>query len=245
MYQYKAVEQAMRKNGGFATLSYLYAHATRIPGCNWGTKTPFASIRRIVQDHDELFFKIKPGLWGLSSEKEKVFTSLGIDAVAESPKNITFDHSYYQGLAVQLGNFRGYQTYIPNQDQNKPFLGGKLWDVSTLHEFPDFTYENMIQRARTIDAIWFNERRLPHAYFEIEHSTDIYNSLLKFVEFQDFRIEFFIVADALRESEYASKIRQSAFKPLESHLHFLDYEKLSSLHDKYAQVAVTQAGLNL
>jgi hypothetical protein len=245
MYQYKAVEQAMRKNGGFATLSYLYAHATRIPGCNWGTKTPFASIRRIVQDHDELFFKIKPGLWGLSSEKEKVFTSLGIDAVTESPKNITFDHSYYQGLAVQLGNFRGYQTYIPNQDQNKPFLGGKLWDVSTLHEFPDFTYENMIQRARTIDAIWFNERRLPHAYFEIEHSTDIYNSLLKFVEFQDFRIEFFIVADALRESEYASKIRQSAFKPLESHLHFLDYEKLSSLHDKYAQVAVTQAGLNL
>jgi len=245
MYQYQAVERVMKENGGFATLGYLYAYAPRVPGSQWGTKTPFASIRRIVQNHDELFFKIKPGLWGLSAEKEKVFAALGIEAVADSPKNEAFDHSYYQGLVAQLGNFRGYYTYIPNQDQNKPFLGGKLWDVSTLHEFPGFTYEKLIQRARTIDAIWFNQRKLPHAYFEIEHSTDIYNSLLKFMEFQDFRIEFYIVADALRESEYVSKIRQSAFKPLEAHMHFMDYESLSSLHDKYSQLAVIQAGLNL
>lgn len=245
MYQYKAVEKVMRENGGFATLGFLYAHATRVPECDWGTKTPFASIRRIVQEHDELFFKIKPGLWGLLSEKEKVFSALGIEAVAESPRNAAFDHTYYQGLAVQLGNLRGYQTFIPDQDQNKPFLNGKLRDWASLHTFPDFTYPHLLKRARTIDAVWFNARQLPYAFFEVEHSTDIYNSLLKFVEFQDFCIHFYIVADEIRKSEYAVKIKQSAFKPLDSRIVFLNYEKLSNLHDNYSQIAIENAGLNL
>lgn len=245
MYQYEAVEQVMKANGGFSTLGYLYRHATHIPGCKWGTKTPYASIRRIVQDHDELFFKIKPGLWALCSEKEQVFNTLGIEAVAESPQNDAFNHSYYQGLVAQLGNLRGYKTFIPNQDRNKPFLGGKLWDAANLHEFPVFTYPRLIQRARTVDAVWFNERQLPHAFFEVEHSTDIYNSLLKFVEFQDFRIKFFIVADHVRKSEYETKMKQAAFQPLKFFVSFLDYERLSDLHDRYAQLAAEKADLNL
>jgi len=245
MYQYEAVERVMRENGGFATLGYLYEHATRMPGCDWGTKTPFASIRRIVQDRDDLFFKLKPGLWALNSEKQSVFEILGIEAVAESSRNIAFDHSYYQGLTAQLGNLQGYRTFIPNQDQNKFFLGGKLRDAANLREFPMFTYPHLIQRARTIDAVWFNERKLPHAFFEIEHSTDIYNSLLKFVEFQDFCIQFFIVADGIRKPEFEAKITQSAFSPLRSSVKFLDYEKLSNLHAQYSQIAFERADLNL
>jgi hypothetical protein len=72
MYQYEAVIQVMEENGGFATLGYLYQHTLKIPGCEWGTKTPYASIRRIVQD-DRFFFRIKPGLWALNSHKDSVF----------------------------------------------------------------------------------------------------------------------------------------------------------------------------
>jgi hypothetical protein len=71
MNQYEAVLLAMKQNGGYATLGQLYQSAPKIPESKWGTKTPFATIRRIVQEHDE-FFKIRPGLWALTSEKEKV-----------------------------------------------------------------------------------------------------------------------------------------------------------------------------
>jgi hypothetical protein len=40
----------MEQNGGFATLGYLYENVPKIHGVSWQSKTPFASIRRIVQD---------------------------------------------------------------------------------------------------------------------------------------------------------------------------------------------------
>ena len=44
-----------------ATLVDLY-HKTDVS--TWGSKTPFASIRRIVQTNKE-FYKVRAGLWGL------------------------------------------------------------------------------------------------------------------------------------------------------------------------------------
>jgi len=61
MKQYEAVIKVMEENGGYATLGFLYQNVLNVPGCNWKTKTPFASMRRIVQN-DRFFFKIKPGL---------------------------------------------------------------------------------------------------------------------------------------------------------------------------------------
>ena len=71
MKQYEAVIEVMKSSGGYATLGNLYQKVFNIENVNWGTKTPFASIRRIVQD-ERFFFKIKPGLWALKEEKEKV-----------------------------------------------------------------------------------------------------------------------------------------------------------------------------
>lgn len=68
MNQHEQVIIEMEKNGGTATLSYLYKN---VDVTDWKTKTPFATIRRIVQNK-KYFFKIKPGLWALNSEKEKL-----------------------------------------------------------------------------------------------------------------------------------------------------------------------------
>ncbi len=143
---------------------------------------------------------------------------------------------------MEIGNLKGYETFIPNQDKNKPFLSHKLSDVSTLSHFHTFTYEHILKRARTVDVTWFNQRKLPNAFYEIEHSTDIQNSLLKFLEFQDFRINFYIIADASRRNEFESKISYSAFSPIRSEVKFIDYEILSELHSKIsASVAIEKA----
>lgn len=71
MYQYEAVERVMEENGGYATLKHLYQHAPHVEGSEWGTKTPNASIRRIVQNRG-LFFKIRPGLWALEDRRDEL-----------------------------------------------------------------------------------------------------------------------------------------------------------------------------
>lgn len=245
MTQLEAVIQAMMENGGYATLGHLYRTATRMPGSSWGTRTPFASIRRILQVSPRHFFKIRPGLWALVSERERVLKHLNLSGTPSPEKVEQFNHSYYQGLLLQIGNLRKYETFVPSQDKNKPFLSGKLSDVSTLREFPGFTYERLLNRARTIDVTWFNERGFPYAFFEVEHSTDIRNSLQKFVQFQDFRVKFRIVADKARQREFAKWLEDANFRPIRSEVEFLDYEKLSSWHSKTAEIVALEEAINL
>lgn len=241
MTQGDAVHEAMKASGGYATLGQLYRAVLLVPGVKWGTKTPFASIRRIVQ-MDGRFFKIRPGLWALKSEEAQIFEQFGLQDTKKPEQIAAFDHSYYQGLLVELGNLQQFQTFVPRQDANRRFLGRTLADVSSLHDFPQFTYDQVLRRGRTIDVSWFNERGFPGAFYEVEHSTDIYNSLLKFVEFQDFRVRLCIVADRARRSEFEDKMRYAAFKPISAGVEFLDYERLSNLHTRHAELVALQSG---
>ena len=62
MKQYEAVIETLDKLGGVATLGDLNSEVFKIQECEWKTKTPFASIRRIVQQTKGIY-KIKPGLY--------------------------------------------------------------------------------------------------------------------------------------------------------------------------------------
>jgi hypothetical protein len=240
MKQHEAVIQAMKENGGYATLGQLYQAVPKISACKWETKTPFASIRRIVQTHDE-FFKVRPGLWALTSEKEKVLR-LFLDEKAPK-KEREYSHYFFQGLVVEIGNLKGFQTFIPSQDKNKPFAKQKLGEVSTVSKLYEFTYGEVLRKAQTIDVTWFNSRKYPNSFFEIEQSTDIYNSLLKFVEFQDFRIGFYIVADNLRRAEFENKISQNAFAPIKPFVKFWDYDAVSELHTKISASVLAERAM--
>ncbi len=242
MKQYQAVIQIMEQNGGFATLGYLNQEVLKVPDVEWKTKTPFASIRRIVQD-ERFFFKIKPGLWALKSFKEKLpFNVLPTQEIAESEKK-ELNHAYYQGLLIEIGNLKNYQTFIPSQDKNKNFLGKKLGDLASIKEFYKFSYDHIVQKAKTIDVSWFNPRKMPCWLFEVEHSTDIQNSLLKFLELQDFFVEYFIVADDVRKKEYEYKISLNAFIAIKKRVKFLGYEQLSEWHTKTYEIVSLESNI--
>ena len=153
MTQHEQVIKVMRNNGGFATLGFLNHN---VDVSNWKTKTPYASIRRIVQD-TRFFFKIKPGLWALKEFENEILKKF--DIYKSSKKEIEFNHSYFQGLLLEIGNVKGFNTYIPPQDKNKMYLDRKLGAVSSIEKIFDFSYTNIVNRAKTIDVIWFNERR--------------------------------------------------------------------------------------
>lgn len=231
MKQYEAVIETLDQLGGIATLSELNKEVFKIKECEWKTKTPFASIRRIVQQTKGIY-KIKPGLYGLEKYRKQL-EEKGFIVETEKNKNSNdvkmFNHTYYQGILLIIGQYRGMQTYIPQQDKNKLFYNGKkLKELSTLDEQPHYSYPEIIKRSSTIDTIWFNERNLPHSFFEIEHSTDIQNSLLKFYDLQDFYTRMTIVADIKRKSEFDSKLHFKAFNDLLKYkrVSFLSYDAL-------------------
>lgn len=230
MKQYEAVIQTLEKLGGMATLGQLNKEVLKIKDCEWKTKTPFASIRRIVQQTKGIY-KIKPGLWALESHRKEI-EAKGIIVETEKNKDSdevkNFNHYYYQGLLLTVGNLRGKETFAPNQDKNRLFGYEKLKDLRTLQELPPYSYQNLVQRSSTIDVIWFNERKMPDSFFEVEHSTDIQNSLLKFNDLIDFSARMIIVADKARHGEYEKKLKYSSFSRLinDKRVKFLGYAEL-------------------
>ncbi len=241
MKQHEAVIEAMECEGGYATLGRLYQVVPTITECVWGTKTPFASIRRIVQD-PRFFFKIRPGLWALNDSRdrlpENIFPS-GKTPVAKVRENT---HAYYQGLIVQVGAMRHMGTFVPLQDKNRPFMQRTLASLTTVPAMYEFTYDEILRKAQTADVVWFNERKMPEAFFEIENSTDMLNALSKFVQLQDFAARFFIVADALRKREFIDKVALTAFSDVHNRVLFESYEHVADLHAKLTELALLEQG---
>lgn len=244
MKQHEAVIKMMEDNGGYATLGFLNQNVLKVEGCKWETNTPFASIRRIVQDN-RFFFKIRPGLWALKTYEGKLPPEILPTKDQPETKQEEYSHSYYQGLLVELGNFKQFKTFVANQDKNKLYLGKKLSEITTISDIYIFSYDRIVQKVKTIDVAWFNERDMPASLFEIEHSTDIQNSLLKFVELQDFYANFCIVANEVRKKEFQVKLSLEAFKPVHKRVRFWNYDDVAELHTKASELISIESRIGL
>jgi hypothetical protein len=233
MKQHEAVITSLERLGSVANLAQIYREALTVPGCAWGTRTPFASIRRIVQTRKEIY-RIRAGLYGLSSARQAI-EARGIfpqgDRRNAGPAAQEFGHGYYQGLLLEIGKLRGYQTFVPQQDRRKTFLGRPLQEVRTLSVMPHFTYADIVRRSQTIDVLWFNERMLPCAMYEVELSTGFQDSLVKFVDLLDFSARMVIVSDCVRRAEFEAKRNSRAFKDLRDRVQFLDLSTVARLHE--------------
>ena len=235
MNQREAVIEAMRSNGGYATLGHLYKEALKISGVKWETKTPFSSINRIVQN-PKYFFRIRPGLWALLEAKDKLPVDL---TEKQKPEG---DHTYYQGLLVELGNLRKQLTFVPKQDRGKPFLGKPLGRLVTLEDIYPFTYPEIVRRAGAVDVIWFSQRKFPSEFIEVENTTDMTGAFLKFVMFDAFNSAFRVVAPAARKREFESKLAHPSFESIARRTKFTSYDVVTDMHTKASEsVASEQA----
>lgn len=215
----------MRKQGGFATLRRLNE---AVDFSAWKTKTPEATVRRIVQLSDAIF-RIQPGLWALEECRDEILEKFKIK-MGDNKSVEQFNHAYYQGLLVEIGHFRNSSTYVPPQDQQRIFIDRKLGSITDHKAIPQFTHDFLLRKARTVDVVWFNERKMPTHFYEVEHTTDIKNSLSKFFELQDFFSKFYIVAGQYRENEFKDKINASIFSAIKDRVNFLTYDKVAALY---------------
>lgn len=223
--QEQQVISALKEQGGYATLRRLNEV---VDFSDWKTLTPEASVRRIVQQSNKIF-KIQPGLWALEDVREEVLRKFKINS--NNPQNIEkFNHSYYQGLLVEIGKLQNSITYVPAQDRHHLFLDKELGEMAELTIIPNFTFDYLLRKAKTVDVIWFNQRQMPSHFYEVEHTTDFKNALSKFYELQDFFSSFYIVADLFRENEFKDKLSASIFSPIKNRVKFLTYDKVATMH---------------
>ena len=229
------VVEVLRNEGGYATFKRLNEV---VDFSGWATKTPEASVRRIVQNSDKIF-RVRPGLWALEEMREEVLKKFELKEDDKKSEE-RFTHGYYQGILVEIGKLRNRKTYVPAQDKNRLYLGRHLGDVTDTTKIPNFSYDFILRKAKTVDVIWFNERELPSDFYEIEHTTDIKNSLSKFYELQDFYAGFYIVADKCRKEEFEDKLHVSMFKPIEKRVKFLTYDRVVGVYESLQQVELNK-----
>lgn len=136
--EYQVIE-ALRKEGGFATLRRLNEV---LDFSSWKTKTPEASVRRLVQISKEIF-RIQPGLWALEEARKQVLRRFDL-ITGDKQSEEKFSHGYYQGLLVEIGKCKNKTTYIPAQDKNRMFLDKHLEDITDTVQLPCFTYDNLL-----------------------------------------------------------------------------------------------------
>ena len=234
MTQTEQVLAALERLGGCATLKQLYQETVSHHALTWKTRTPFASVRRIVQQSDAIR-KIKPGLYCLEKDHDK-FKYLTADTPV-SKKNEPDRHGYYQGLLLELGRMRGYSTYTPTQDRKRLAVpGGKrLMDLCDISELPKFGYPELMRHAKTIDVIWFNERRMPASLFEVEYTTSFLRSLEKFSTLRDYAADMYIVSNRKRMKTFERKKLGPAFSDMQKRIQFWSFEKLGRLHEAEAR----------
>jgi len=133
-------------------------------------------------------------------------------------------HTKVQGLLVELGNMLGYDTYVadPSKEYGNTTLGG----VVSLREVPTFTYPEVIEVAKDIDVIWFREK-YPEFCFEVEHTTNIRDGLLRLYQISPLRgIAFFIIGPSDIHVKFEKEVSRSPFKIIRDRYKFKSYKEL-------------------
>lgn len=235
----QAIEKAIIQLGYIATLRDIHKLAPTFK--SFTGLTPDRTINERVQ-RDSNFVKIKPGLYALKNHLDKLPDEYN-PLVSKSPEEEDkITHSYIQGLLIEIGNFQKFKTFSP--DKGSKFLNKKLNDIITQKSIPDFTYEKILNSTRFIDVIWFNERMFPDTIFEVENSTNFRNSLVKFVELQDFKTNMIMIApnEKSKIEKYQQEIEKSAFSAIKDRVSFYDYDYIIKMYN--AQKAVSRYSFN-
>jgi len=213
-----AIEKVMLESDGFATLKQLHEKAPKLK--HFDGITPHKTINERVQ-RDKRFTKIMPGLWALTKYLDKLPKHINPNNENDKKEVEKITHSLIQGYIVEIGNIEGFSTFSP--DKNGLFLNKKIGDIITLQKCPDFTYKKVLDRIKYIDVIWFNKRKYPSKIIEVEHSTNFRNSLLKFLELQDFATEMTIVASKEKYDKFEKEISSVTFNPINKKVKFKSY----------------------
>ena len=224
----EAIEEVMLHNNYCSTLKKLYQLAPQYKSDSIGL-TPNRTIDERVQ-RDARFTRIGPGFYALTAYLDKLPNEYNPHVQKSIIEQNAITHSFVQGMLLEIGRLKGYDTYSP--DKNHLFIDKKLSEFITIEQFPQFTFDKILQSSKFIDVIWFNSRQFPQCIFEVENSTNFRNSLVKFVELQDFNVRMNIIIpnDKAKRDKFNQEIEKIAFATIRSRVKCYTYDYIEGLY---------------
>jgi len=138
-------------------------------------------------------------------------------------------HEEAEGLLLEVGNLLGFDTYVSSRDRSKPYKDKTLGEIATLQEIPEFTFRSTLEIVREIDVIWFRPEGYPECCFEVEHTTNVRDGLLRLFQISPLRgIKFFIIAPSETFSKFQTEISRMPFTRIRDRYNFKSYQELLS-----------------
>lgn len=222
-----ATVMILEDNGGYAPLRVVerelgkYKDLSAIKG-----KTPFHTVQALLQRKPR-FVRIGLGVYALESYQKQ--GKLPEPPTAKTKEEKEFrQHAEIQGKLILIGNNRDNIAETYTGDRNSVFSGGNLGNVATLQKIHPFTYPKVVRSAGFVDVVWFNDRKYPSYFFEVEHTTNFINALTKFCDLQDFHAKFICVADESRRAKFDEQLQRPTFKAMRKRCEFRTYTQVES-----------------
>jgi len=133
-------------------------------------------------------------------------------------------HWDVMGILAQLGSLLGFETYVA--DPSRKYKDKTLGEIATLKEIPGFTYQDTLDVVKNIDVIWF-KGEYPEHCFEIEHTTNIRDGLLRLYQISPLKgIKFFVVAPSENIRKFQKEVARMPFREIKDRYNFRSYKEL-------------------
>jgi hypothetical protein len=140
------------------------------------------------------------------------------------------DHWDAIAMVAQVGRLLGYDVYVADPARKSKMFDVDLGDLADLQQVPRFTLDRYLNTISYVDCIWFHEE-FPAYCFEVEHSTNVTQGLLRLYQIRRFTdARFFIVAPAEVENRFQSEVRKDPFHQIKRRYTFKSYDDLSAFY---------------
>jgi hypothetical protein len=138
------------------------------------------------------------------------------------------DHWDAIAMLAQVGKLLGYDVYVADPSRRSAKFGVKLGKLADLQQVPRFTLDRYLDTISFVDVIWFQEE-FPAYCFEVEHSTNVTQGLLRLYQIRRFTdARFLIVAPAKVEQRFRSEANKDPFHQIKDRYTFKSYDDLTA-----------------
>lgn len=244
-----AVLEVLKRHDGAATTATLFAEVPNLTTAIKSTKSDkiLHSIRGMLshltgdnRGSPKLIKRIGLATYALIDyeAENNLFDEIATEKVAQE-SFITLPetklHGHLQGMLVEIGNMRNFDTYTP--DKNVIFNGKSLADISSLESIPQFTYNDRIDIVRQIDVIWFKDG-YPVQTFDVENSTNFTNAFVRSYQLKYFTAKCYMIADKRKQNVFNKRLATKPFDEIKGSVEFVEnaavfetYKRMMHLHN--------------
>lgn len=230
MTKVDAIKKLIEENGGVASWQYIYDNIEKYYPAAKASQEWQAGIRGVLYreiKNDKNFKQIGLGTFALHEyEQEK--------QIEEIKKDIIRMHSYIEGIMVELGNYEQFDTHCadPSAEFQKNIFINQL---TTINEFPEFTYSEINKIAKRIDVIWFNKKgyQFPKKVIEVVDSIGtLGESLNRMYQLKEFKTEFLVLHPENHKLKIEQMIEREPYSILKDRFVVKDYNEIINYYNK-------------